>query len=214
MISLLKFSFGILDDTLENYELQDSSLVLKKFRRLRFHKYLILVGYFSDFKYFDNLSSDSQKLPGLFMNQNLNSPYAVAHFRNGDILDTYKTIGVLDDAYYKNAIQEIHSHHFQGKIFGVSDNVARAQEIHDLPTVEFIPDSDTWDALEVFRFLSFAQVRICANSGLSLWASKLSPIENSTTFCPLRLNKTFDYDVVRSLPINWTRIENGFLDLP
>ena len=213
LISLLKFSLGILYDTLENYELQDSSLVLKKFRSLRFHKYIFLVGYFSDFNYFDNLSSESQILPGLFLNNNSNSPYAVAHFRNGDIFDTYKTIGVLDDFYYKKAIQEVHNRLFEGKIFGISDNVTRAKEIHNLPLVDFIPESDTWDAFEVFRFLSFAHVRICANSGLSLWASKLSPIENSVTICPIRLNKAFDYDVVRSLPKNWRRIENGFLDL-
>jgi hypothetical protein len=74
-----------------------------------------------------------------------------------------------------------------------------------------IDDSDQYDAELILRIMSFAQIRVCANSGLSLWASKLSPLDQSITIIPAKMDKTLSYNPIRSIPKNWLTIENGFL---
>jgi hypothetical protein len=207
---ILYFLFGVLDDTYLNYELMKTEQVFKKFHRLRFHKYIFSIGYFQDFAYYDLLPHLERQLPGLKpVNAYRDLKYACVHFRNGDILHTYTSRGVLNDAYYDGAAL-IYKDKVE-LVIGVSDDVKTCKEIHNIRNISMIDDSDQYDAELILRIMSFAQIRVCANSGLSLWASKLSPLDQSITIIPAKMDKTLSYNPIRSIPKNWLTIENGFL---
>ena len=138
--------------------------------------------------------------------------YAVAHFRVGDIFDTYTSRGVLSSDYYESCIRLILEIDSRITIYGVSDSIERAKTLYpDLPLV-WINDSDKFDALTILRLLSNSRFLVTANSGLSLWAGRLgSGIER--VYAPLFLEQrdlSFNtcYEPFHE---NWELVVNNFI---
>lgn len=154
----------------------------------RISKRIHLLGYFQDLSY-------AHELKNISKNQNLllNDPSAwfinkslemnelnpiVIHLRRGDYLEHSTTIGVLDFAYYRNALLKMNMHsdnnywiftdsHQEGR------NLAQFCELSENHTQIIKPPSDSKPA-ESLLLMSKASKIVISNSTFSWWSAYLA----------------------------------------
>jgi hypothetical protein len=151
-------------------------------------RHIRLMGYFQDFKFIDFLECE-KKLIGLtlrnptpwFANlqeQARESKPIIIHIRRGDYLKYAETIGVLDFAYFKNALDVIPRNE-NSEIWIFSDAVEVAKEFAlfaDLPELRtriIQAPSDSPDA-ESMLLLTLGCALIISNSTFSWWGAYLN----------------------------------------
>ena len=196
-----------------DYAIAGPSYVLDEIERLKRRKSIRLNCYWPTFADSGNLEVDLT-LPGLFKENDRaqSGEYAVLHFRVGDIFDLYASRGVLGVNYYRTCVEKILEMEPGLKIFAVSDDLARAKFFYgDLP-LNWIEDSDHFDATVILRILANSKILVTANSGLSFWAGKLG-VGISKVLAPTYPTKKDLLTGATYLPIgsNWLLINNDFL---
>jgi hypothetical protein len=196
-----------------DYRLADPAYVLDEIEKLKRRKSIRLNCYWPSFTDSGNLEIDLT-LPGLLKeNHRVQSEeYAIVHFRVGDIFDLYASRGVLGVNYYRTCVEKILELEPGLKILAVSDNLERAKFFYgDLP-LNWIEDSDQFDASVILKILVNSKILVTANSGLSFWAGKLG-VSISKVLAPAYPTKNdlltgATYEPIRS---NWLLINNDFL---
>lgn len=209
--------FGIINNVSSfNYDLAESGFVQRELEILKWRRRIQLDCYFPAVSGFESLKLKTM-LPGLSKNPvgrsvALSKGYAVAHFRVGDIFDTYTSRGVLTSDYFQSCIQMILEIDPRVVVYGVSDNIERAKALYPNLPLLWIDESDEFDALEILRLLSNSRFLIAANSGLSLWAGRLgSSIEK--VYAPLYLDRQDLSHNTSHKPLdeNWELVANQFI---
>ncbi len=211
--------FGIINNvTSFSYELAEPGFIQRELRILKWRRRIQLDCYFPTISVYGSLNLKAM-LPGLSRNPVTPSPaivlsegYAVAHFRVGDIFDTYTARGVLSPDYYESCIQMILETDPGIIIYGVSDNLDRAKLLYPEVPLLWINDSDKFDALAILRLLSSSRFLITANSGLSLWAGRLgSDIEKVYAPQFLERKDLLSNTHYRPFDENWKLVLNNFI---
>jgi hypothetical protein len=210
--------FGIVNNvTSFSYELAEPGFIQRELRILNWRRRIQLDCYFPTDSVYGSLNLKAM-LPGLSRNPVipptivLSEGYAVAHFRVGDIFDTYTARGVLSPDYYESCIQMILQTDPRIIIYGVSDNLDRAKMLFPKLPLLWINDSDKFDALAILRLLSNSRFLIAANSGLSLWAGRLgSNIEKVYAPRFLERQDLLSNTHYRPFDENWKLVSNNFI---
>ena len=226
--SIFKILYGILDDTSylqlpgNEYhyvcESQFKHVSLFGLRNIR------LNGFFPSQKFYYDLEPHLKSVESILNFSkiqpanilpigNINEdPYCVLHLRVGEYHSPGRyTFGVLDETYYLKAISRVQKEHPKMKIWVVSDYERLALTIYKTllsQDVTLIGDSDNKSPLNTFEFIRNATVVICANSGFSYWAARLSS-RMQKTFIPSKLHPTVAGQKFQ--PRDWIKIENNFL---
>lgn len=211
---LLDRLFGIINNVISfEYDVAKSGFIEKELKLLKRRRKVYLDSYFSSFVNYQGLDLRAM-LPGLAENfeESFGENYAVAHFRVGDIMDTYTSRGVLGPDYYESCIKSVLAIEPRATIFGVSDNVKRAKTMYPNLPINWIEQSDTYDALKVLKLLSNSRFLIAANSGLSYWAGRLGT-STELVYVPLFPTKLdlATNAIWEPLDQNWLLIENRFI---
>lgn len=187
---------------------------------------LVLDGFFQSFRFFnkaidrvsgvESLISFSNLDKIFTKSQLLNGPESkykcTIHLRVGDFnTPGQEVFGVLSESYYLHAIEFV-SHNFPGiEIKILSDNEMLANYLY--PNLIKMSDGfytgmDVKSPLKSFEILRNSTVVIAANSGFSLWASKLSSVIQLCVI-PEKAHKTlFGF---RDIPESWVKISNDFI---
>lgn len=180
------FALGYFTDLIPySYNTIAFDKVIARIKWFRYHRKVIISGYFASVDYFFSLSSNDQniiKVPKRELSQLSN--YAVMHFRVGDNFTTYKSFGILGEAYYHQILQTIQDLFGSIEIFGISDDTERAAKLFSNLKVTWIRDSDTWNADEVLSVMASAPILVASNSGLALFGGLLSIHHNPLIFFP------------------------------
>jgi hypothetical protein len=193
---------------------------------IRARRNLVLDGFFHSFRFYDGVKIRVTQFESLielsktsvnlltFGSQNApyNKTHCTIHLRVSDFRTPGQMVfGVLSESYYLRAIDLV-SQKYPGILFKLtSDNNSLAQKLY--PNVVelsegFYEDSDKQSPLKSFEILRNSKVVICANSGFSFWAVKLST-NNELCIIPANLHVTLIG--CRNIPNHWTRIENEFI---
>jgi hypothetical protein len=186
LVNSVNFVLGYFTD-LEpySYDTISYSKVIKRIKYFRFHRKVIICGYFGSVDYFFSLNSNDQgiiKVPKKKLSQM--EFYAVMHFRIGDNFTAYKSFGILDEAYYQQTMELIQNLYGSIDVFGISDNVERAASKFSNLKITWVKSSDTWNADEVISVMASAPILVASNSGLALFGGLLSIHPNPTIFLP------------------------------
>jgi hypothetical protein len=186
LVKLSNFVLGYFTD-LEpySYDTVPFNKVIRKMKWFRFHRKIIISGYFASVDYFLRLNSDDKgivKVPKKKLSQM--EIYAVMHFRIGDNFTSYKAFGILDEAYYQQTLEIIQNLYGSIDVFGISDNVERAASKFNNLKITWVKSSDTWNADEVLSVMASAPILVASNSGLALFGGLLSIHPNPIIFLP------------------------------
>lgn len=206
--------FGIVNNVISlKYDVAKQGYIKKELKVLRFRRKVYLDSYFSSFTNYQELDLKAM-LPGLAENleDSLGANYAVAHFRVGDIFDSYTSRGVLSPDYYELCIRRILAIEPRTTIFGLSDDIERAKSLYPKLPIVWIEESDKFDALKVLRLLSNSRFLIAANSGLSYWAGRVGR-STEVVYVPLFPTRQdlFSNSIWKPLDQNWELIRNDFI---
>jgi hypothetical protein len=187
---------------------------------------LVLDGFFQSFRFFDKAMDkvsgvesmisfsylDKTFIKSQLLNK-VDSKYkCTIHLRVGDLRTPGQEVfGVLSESYYLHAIEFV-THKFPGiEIKILSDNEKLAHYLYPnliKLTDGFYAGMDVKSPLESFEIIRNSMVVIAANSGFSLWASKLSS-EIQLCVIPDKPHKTLLG--FRDIPKSWVKIENDFI---
>ena len=186
LVNFSNFVLGYFTD-LEpySYDTISYSKVIKRLKYFRFHRKVIISGYFASVDYFFSLDANDQriiKVPDKKLSQM--EIYAVMHFRVGDIFTKYKSFGILDEGYYQQALEVIQNSYGPIEVFGISDDVKRAGVLFSNLKITWVTSSDTWNADEALSAMASAPILVASNSGLALFGGLLSIHPNPSIFFP------------------------------
>lgn len=142
----------------------------------------VLKGYFQTWRYFESIEEPLRRdlsLQSLKPRpelekwaEKLESPHAVAvHVRRGDYVGNVN-VGILDDRYYRQAIDQIRQVVIDAELFFFSDD---PDEVAPLAAeMGGVVVDPRWESpLEAMRLMSTAGHHIIANSSFSWWAAWL-----------------------------------------
>lgn len=193
---------------------------------LKYKRDLVLDGFFQSFRYFDKAMEKVEgaesliSFPNLgnsftksqFMNEAKSQYRCTVHLRVGDFnTPGQEVFGVLSESYYLQAIEFV-THNFPGIKFKIlSDNEILANYLYPnliKYTEGFYAGLDVRSPLESFEILMNSMVVISANSGFSLWASKLSTVNQLCVIPDKPHKKLIGF---RDIPKSWVKIKNDFI---
>jgi len=210
-------------ETSRYHKLCDRNL---KMLGIRARRNLVLDGFFHSFRFYDGVKNRVAQLESLVHLNQTSTDLLSFTYQSGAHIETHCTIhlrvsdfgtpgqmifGVLSESYYLRAIHFV-SQKYPGVVFKLmSDNNQMAKELY--PNVVnlsegFYEGLDEQSPLKSFEILRNSKVVICANSGFSFWAVKLST-NNELCIIPTNLHLTLVG--CRDIPNRWKRIENEFI---
>jgi hypothetical protein len=177
-----------------------------------------LRGYFQSYVYAESLKEiyrDSilNYLRGSPLNVHQSDPSTAGpvslHIRRGDYETLRTTIGMLDFAYYENALEELDTQKEITEIWVFSDDVAKASTI--LSRSRFLKFMNFQIASSLGEIDSLAAMSLCnrhviANSTFSWWGAFLTGGQGKI-MAPDKWFRNGD-DPYKLIPNNWTRIES------
>jgi hypothetical protein len=184
------------------------------------HRHLRLMGYFQASKFLDSLERQgkpielSLKHPSPWFEdlqrQALSMKPIIVHIRRGDYLNHAETIGVLDLAYFKNALDLIpRIDNRQFWIFSDSltaaKDFARFAELPEASTQIIQAPLDSPDA-ESMLLMTLASALVISNSTFSWWGGYLNKCAEQV-IAPKKWFKNLD-DPANLNPLNWTYCES------
>jgi Glycosyl transferase family 11 len=110
----------------------------------------------------------------------------VIHIRQGDLIDSKLTMGILDVEYYLEAISEIKRRfpEKEFKLVAMTDDMARAREIGKNIPFSLILDPTRLNAWETLKIMSSAHYLVCANSTLSWWGAFINSKNGGVSVLP------------------------------
>ena len=183
-------------------------------------RHIRLMGYFQDYKFLDFLERQ-KKMTTLslanpspwFLNMQeqarMNKPIIV-HIRRGDYLNHAESIGVLDFAYFKNALDVIPRNE-NSEFWIFSDSVSVAKDfalfahLPDLRTQIIQAPSDSPDA-ESMLLMTLGSALVISNSTFSWWGAYLNK-NADLVIAPKKWFKNLD-DPANLIPGNWIYCES------
>ena len=135
-------------------------------------------------------------------------PYGVVHFRRGDLLTFYQSMGVLEDDYFLSAIDSAFSDLQKTiKLIVLTDSKEHAlKSFADVANQVYGPDDvDEWEALKIMSRASFV---VTSNSTFSWWGGLLASKNGGVAYTPTPwfLNwapdpgSAFEYPDFRNIP--------------
>lgn len=183
-------------------------------------RHVRLMGYFQDYKFLDFLER-KEKVTALslvnpspwFVNlqekARISKPIIV-HIRRGDYLNHAETIGVLDFAYFKNALDAIpRNENSEFWIFSdsltVAKDFAHFATLPDLRTSIIQAPSDSPDA-ESMLLMTLGSALVISNSTFSWWGAYLNK-NADFIIAPKKWFKNLD-DPANLIPRNWIYCES------
>ncbi len=138
-----------------------------------------------------------------------NSPSVSVHIRRGDynnpaVRDYH---GILEIAYYENAITLIKKQHKDCLFYVFTDDEIWVRNNFKLDTpLEFISASKSTTHYEDFYLMSCCRHNIIANSSFSWWAAWLNENKGKTVIAPKSWFNNGPKDTADLIPANWIRI--------
>ena len=183
-------------------------------------RHIRLMGYFQDYRFLDFLERQ-KKMTSLslanpspwFVNlqeQARKSKPIIVHIRRGDYLNHADTIGVLDFAYFRNALGVIpRNENSEFWIFSDSVDVAKDfaffAHLPELRTQIIQAPSDSPDA-ESMLLMTLGSALVISNSTFSWWGAYLNK-NADLIIAPKKWFKNLD-DPANLVPGNWTYCES------
>jgi hypothetical protein len=188
--------------------------------KMDFTRHIRMIGYFQDYKFLDFLERQ-KKLTSLTLSNpspwflNLQedaceSKPIIVHIRRGDYLNHAETIGVLDFAYFKNALDQT-SPNENSEFWIFSDSVDVAKDfaafahLPDLRTRVIQAPTDSPDA-ESMLLMTLGSALIISNSTFSWWGAYLNK-NADLIITPKKWFKNLD-DHPNLIPRNWINCES------
>lgn len=181
-------------------------------------KKLSIDGYFQSYKYSENVKSiienfidkRNYRFRSKIFDRNIdivNQYESVSiHIRRGDYLKNQHNLeyhGVIDKAYYLNAIKHIKSSLNRPKFFIFSDDISWAKEnFSEIEDVNFLDNSGAYH-LDDFLFMKECKHNIIANSSYSWWSAYLNSNVNKIVIAPALWIKGIEFNAKDLFPINW-----------
>lgn len=193
---------------------------------IRYRRDLVLDGFFPTFRFFDEARKMVSGNDSLIcfsesgygstnfysLGKTKNMYQCTVHLRVGGYNTQEQEVnGVLSESYYLNAIEFVVNEYPGIEIKILSDNESLANRLYPnliKLTHGFYNGLDTKSPLESFEIIRNSMVVIAANSGFSLWASKLSSVIKLTVM-PHKMHKTVNG--FHDTPESWVKIDNKFI---
>lgn len=153
-------------------------------------KTMILRGYFQSWKYFyNNLDKirinfqSENNMRSVYENLSCSKKTVCVHVRRGDYLNVQDIHPVMEEEYYKKAINKFSKDDVLFLIFSENQNDSFINwEVWKKSNVKFIENVN--DALDTFFLMSLCDYFIIANSSLSLCAYYFREKQNSRIVAP------------------------------
>lgn len=175
--SKFKYLVYLLNERLGNYLCEDSQFGFRSVFLKRDLKYVVIDGYFSDYRYIINgLDSVKGAFEKLIKNKNIDYDNFIAmHIRRGDyaaIMRSKNKSNILNILYYKKSLEHLKELYNIDKIRVFTDDYKWAKI--ELPLIfnnyilDFSPEQFT--DVDSLWSISKHEYLICANSTFSLWA--------------------------------------------
>jgi hypothetical protein len=201
------------DKPLEKYFYSESNAYSFVSNRLS-HKYYS--GYFQNWRmvdaalpmFYSELNKALSEHSSSISEQLDSEPYGVVHFRRGDLLEFYQSMGVLEDDYFLSAIDSAFADlQKRIKLIVLTDHKEKAlKSFADVADSVYGPyDVDEWEALRIMSRASFV---VTSNSTFSWWGGLLAAKNGGVAYTPTPwfLNWTpdpgaaFEYPGFRNIP--------------
>lgn len=223
-LRFVDFVLGFIEDLVPYcYDTESSAEVLRRLRWYRFRRVVILTGYFPSLGYISELTKEEFRLDGLddiksklseaqldkeiHGNETGRVGVCIIHFRVGDNFTTYKSMGLLPETYYVNAINSARSRLPNLRMVGVTDNLKRAQQLYPNLDIEWLDESDSWPADQILKIFIEVEALIQSHSGLSTLGGVLS-VNGKLNIAPLIQDESRSRPhMFPSLTGNWVWIE-------
>ena len=186
LVYLTNFVFGYFTDLVPfAYDTLPFDKTITRIKLFRFHRKVIISGYFASVDYFHNLSTIDKSILQIKKRElsKLNT-WAVIHFRVGDNFTTFKSFGIVGENYYQQTLKSIHDLFGPIQVFGISDDISRAVQLYSNLKITWVSESDTWTSDDVLSVMASAPILVASNSGLALFGGLLSTHPNPMVFCP------------------------------
>jgi hypothetical protein len=191
-------------------EISELENKLKKYPKRK----ISVEGYFQDFSYYVNLENTvipEIKDPSDWYLRTKNrirqiNPIIV-HLRLGDYIEQPNIWGILDTAYYEEALKRIRIDFPDNEIWIFSDNFGRAKKLLEKLKefdLNYIESSSDQDPAEVLKIMSDGIAHVLSNSTFSLWAAMISE-KSKLVVVP----EPFFQNIVgqaRNLPTEWVKM--------
>ncbi len=188
------------------------------------HDHIRLIGYFQDYEFVKSLEQNGT--PPVMTLVNPSSWYInlqreamasrpiIIHIRRGDYLSHSNTIGVLDFAYFKNALSKIPQNEYSkfwifSDSIAVAENFAQFANLVDLQTKIVCAPSDS-SAAESMSLMSMGSALVMSNSTYSWWSAYFN---QSAEFIVAPTEWFRNLDSPQNLiPANWIRCDSVWKD--
>ena len=204
ILMVIDVNLSIIDDVIPGtFEIQNPRRILRMLPLYKFRKSVVLMGYFPSLDYLSEsrklnfLMSDNvdylelettvaaedvlEKFQGAKRDIEIGGMHdlqiCILHFRCGDNYTSYRNFGLLPESYYVQALEVARASCPQLLPLGISDNVKRAKRLYGSLDIEWIEESDSWRADEVFSIMARSTRLIQSHSGLSTIAGAFSKIK-------------------------------------
>jgi hypothetical protein len=175
-----------------------------------------LLGYFQSWRYPEFVESRIEKIPIRQKQHSLwcknliseikNLKPIIIHVRLGDYSNLSETFGLLDNGYFKNALEKAAETTLSRKVFIFSDEPKKAKEVFkNLDGFEFTfidPPSESMD-FESLLLMGSSDILIISNSTFSWWSAFLN--KTPIVYCPDKWFKSMN-DPIDLIPATWIRI--------
>jgi hypothetical protein len=135
-------------------------------------------------------------------------PSVAVHFRRGDYLGQYSTIGALSSDYYDRAIQSLKARLPSDTTYYFFSDEIEAVEREYKPTVPhvFVKCFDHANYYDKIRLMALCDHNIIANSTFSWWAAWLNPNPEKIVVAPKRWFSNGHHPDTDMCPASWEKI--------
>lgn len=135
-------------------------------------------------------------------------PSVAVHFRRGDYLGQYSSIGALSSDYYNQAIQSLKARlPSETTYYFFSDEIEVVERDYkpSVPHV-FVKCFDHANYYDKIRLMALCEHNIIANSTFSWWAAWLNPSRDKIVIAPQRWFAQAEHPEGDMCPAKWLRI--------
>lgn len=137
-------------------------------------------------------------------------PSVAVHFRRGDYLGQYSSIGALSSKYYDYAIQSMRARVPSDTVYYIFSDEIEAVEREYKPTVPhlFVKCFDHANYYDKIRLMQICNHNVIANSTFSWWAAWLNVNKNKIIISPKKWFSDGHHPDNDMCPEKWEKIEN------